>query len=139
MFPRIKPRKAISTVLTTMIILVASVVLATGVIVYGTSLFQTNANSESIITAGTQLWIDSSGNYGWAWGAFDVRNNGDKMLSIDQIQIRGQAVPYGNWYANYSSTITSVIFQSALNYTSMVTLTNSPDGALKNGTAVGVS
>src|SRR5205085_10778700 len=107
--------------------------------VYGTSLFQTNANSESIITTGTQLWIDSSGNSGWAWGAFDVRNNGDKMLSIDQIQTRGQAVPYGNWYANYSNTITSAIFQSALNYTSMVTAQNSPDGALKNGTTVGVA
>ena len=138
MLPRTKNRKAISTVLTTMIILVASVVLATGIVLYGTSLFQTNANSEAIITTGTQLWIDSSGNSGWAWGAFGVRNTGDKMLSIDQIQIRGQAIPYGNWYANSSSTITPSIFQSAMNYTSMITLTNSPDGALKNGTTVGV-
>ena len=139
MFPRTKNRKAISTVLTTMIILVASVVLGTGVVLYGTSLFQTNASSEAISTTGTQVWVDSTGSSGWAWGAIDVRNSGDKLLSVDQIQIRGQAVPYGNWYANSSSTITSAIFQSALNYTSMVTAQGSPDGALKNGTTVGVT
>ncbi|HET6457836.1 MAG TPA: hypothetical protein VFG24_03025, partial [Nitrosopumilaceae archaeon] len=86
MFPRTKNRKAISTVLTTMIILVASVVLATGVVLYGTSLFQTNASSESIVTTGTQVWVDSTSNSGWSWGAFDVRNSGDKLLSVDQIQ-----------------------------------------------------
>src|SRR5712692_2676132 len=98
MFPRTKNRKAISTVLTTMIILVASVVLGTGVVLYGTSLFQTNASSEAISTTGTQVWADSKTSTGWAWGAFDVRNSGDKLLSVDQIQIRGQAVPFANWY-----------------------------------------
>jgi len=140
MFPRAKNRRAISTVLTTMIIVVASVVLATGVILYGTSLFQTNASSESISTTGTQLWLDSKGSSGWAWGAFAVRNNGDKMLSIDQIQIRGQAVPFLNWYADTNATrVTNGNFQSAMNYTSMITSPNSPNGALNNGTAIGVA
>jgi hypothetical protein len=139
MIPRTKNRKAISAVLTTMIILVASVVLATGIVLYGTSLFQTNANSESIITTGTQLWIDAKGNSGWAWGAFDVRNTGDKMLSVDQIQIRGQAVPYGNWYADTNATqLTSSQYQSALIYTSMIIAANSPDGQLNNGTAANI-
>ncbi len=98
MFPRTrtKNRKAISTVLTTMIILVASVVLGTGVVLYGTSLFQTGAQGESISTTGTQVWVDSTGASGWAWGAADVRNSGDKLLSVDQIQVRGQAVPVAN-------------------------------------------
>ena len=138
MLPRTKNRKAISTVLTTMIILVASVVLATGIVFYGTSLFQTNANSEAIITTGTQLWIDTSGSSGWAWGAFDVRNSGDKLLSVDQIQIRGQAVPYTNWYADTNATqLTSSQFQSALVYSSMKVTPNSPDGQLNNGTLAG--
>ncbi|MBI3640195.1 MAG: hypothetical protein HY223_07770 [Thaumarchaeota archaeon] len=138
MIPRTKNRKAISAVLTTMIILVASVVLATGIVLYGTSLFQTNANSESIITTGTQLWVDSSGNSGWAWGAFDVRNTGDKLLSVDQIQIRGQAVPYANWFADTNATqLTSSQFQSALIYTTMLRGVGSNDGELKNGTAAG--
>src|SRR5690349_21017666 len=100
MFPRTKNRKAISTVLTTMIILVASVVLGTGVVLYGTSLFQTNASQEAISTSGTNVWVDSTGSSGWAWGAADIRNSGDKLLSVDSIQIRGQAVPYANWYAD---------------------------------------
>ena len=140
MFPRTKNRKAISTVLTTMIILVASVVLGTGVVLYGTSLFQTNASSESISTTGTQVWVDSSGSSGWAWGAFDIRNSGDKLLSVDQIQIRGQAIPFANWYADTDITrVTASNYQSALNYTVMLTASLSKNGALKNGTAMGVT
>ena len=132
MFPRTKNRKAISTVLTTMIILVASVVLGTGVVLYGTSLFQTNASQEAITTTGTQVWVDSSHSSGWAWGAFDVRNSGDKLLSVDQIQIRGQAVPYANWYANSTvNGISSAQFQAALLYTQ---IGNTATGALYNGT-----
>lgn len=139
MFPRTQRRKAISTVLTTLIILVASVVLGTGVVLYGTSLFQTGAQSESIATTGTSIWVDATGSSGWAWGAADVRNSGDKLLSIDHIQVRGQTIPYANWYANSTSAaITSAVFQSALNYTSMITTNASPNGALANGTAVGV-
>src|SRR5574337_704546 len=89
MFLRTKNRKAISAVLTTLIILVASVVLGTGVVLYGTSLFQTGAQSEGIATTGTSLWVDSTTSTGWAWGAVDVRNSGDKLLSVDSIQIRG--------------------------------------------------
>ena len=140
MFPRTQRRKAISTVLTTLIILVASVVLGTGVVLYGTSLFQTGAQSESIATTGTQVWVDATGSSGWAWGAADVRNSGDKLLSIDSIQVRGQAIPYANWYANSTNAaITSAVFQSALNYTSMIVSSNSPNGAMANGTAVGVT
>ena len=121
MFPRTNKRKAISTVLTTMIILVASVVLGTGVVLYGTSLFQTNASSEAISVTGTQVWVDSSKSSGWAWGAFDVRNSGDKLLSVDSIQIRGQAIPYANWYYDISSRVTTTNYQAALNYTQITT------------------
>ena len=132
MFPRTKNKKAISTVLTTMIILVASVVLGTGVVLYGTSLFQTNASGEAISTSGTQVWVDSTFGSGWAWGAADVRNSGDKLLSIDQIQVRGQAVPFANWYANNTvNQITSQQYQAALIYTK---LGNTANGALLNGT-----
>src|SRR2546425_4653881 len=135
MFPRTKNRKAISTVLTTMIILVASVVLGTGVVLYGTSLFQTNASGEAISVTGTQVWVDSTYGSGWAWGAADVRNSGDKLLSIDQIQVRGQAVPFANWYANSTvNGISSQQYQAALIYTAMTSKTT---GALNNGTQFG--
>jgi|SRR6185312_788104 len=135
MFLRTKNRKAISAVLTTLIILVASVVLGTGVVLYGTSLFQTGAQSSGITTNGVHMWADSTGSSGWAWGSADVRNSGDKILSVDQIQVRGQAVPFANWYADTNaSQVTTANFQSALTYTSMIVTSNSPNGALKNGT-----
>ncbi|VVC05390.1 Uncharacterised protein [uncultured archaeon] len=81
------------------------------------------------------MWVDSTHSSGWAWGAFDVRNSGDKLLSIDQIQIRGQAVPFQNWYANSTvNGISSAQFQAALIYTSMIGTTN---GVLNNGTQFG--
>ena len=135
MFPRTNNRKAISTVLTTLIILVASVVLGTGVVLYGTSLFQTGAQSEGISATGTQLWVDSTSSTGWAWGAVDVRNSGDKLLSVDSIQIRGQQIPFSNWYANNTNTaITNNQYQAALVYTRLITPAN---GILDNGTNYG--
>ena len=136
MFPRTQNRKAISTVLTTLIILVASVVLGTGVVLYGTSLFQTGAQSEAISTTGTTIWVDSTNSSGWAWGAADVRNSGDKLLSVDNIQIRGQAVPFSNWYATTNATqVTSSNFQAALIYTNMPKgVAYETNGGLTNGT-----
>jgi len=106
MFPRTHKRKAISTVLTTMIILVASVVLGTGVVIYGTSLFQTGAQSESISTQGVKMWVNSTSATGISWGAAAVRNTGDKLESVDTIKVRGVAVPYSSWY--YANTTNSL-------------------------------
>ena len=134
-----KNRKAISTVLTTLIILVASVVLGTGVVLYGTSLFQTNANSQSISATGTHVWVDTSKSSGWAWGAAAIRNSGDKLLSVDTISIRGTNVPFSNWFADTDpNRVTTSNFQSAMNYTGLLSAasgsTNS--GALLNGTGL---
>jgi len=67
MFQSTHKHKAISTILTTIIILVASVVLGTGVVIYGTSLFQTGAQSESISTQGVKMWVNATSNQGIAW------------------------------------------------------------------------
>ncbi|MGD8432402.1 MAG: hypothetical protein PVG23_07510 [Nitrosopumilaceae archaeon] len=91
-------RKGISTVLTTVIILVASVVLGSGVVLYGTSLFQTVAQTESLEVQGIQLWVNATDATGDAWGAAGVRNNGDQILSVDTISIKGTTVPFANWY-----------------------------------------
>src|SRR3989475_1845212 len=106
MFPRTHKRKAISTVLTTMIILVASVVLGTGVVIYGTSLFQTGAQSESISTQGVKMWVNATSANGISWGAAAVRNTGDKLESVDTISVRGVATPYTSWY--YANTTNSL-------------------------------
>ena len=87
-------RRAISTVLTTIIILVASVVLGSGVVVYGTSLFQGGTQQEAIAVQGTQLWVSATDSNGIAWGAAAVRNSGDKILSVDKVEVRGTTIPF---------------------------------------------
>ena len=66
-------KRAISTVLTTVIILVSSVVLGSGVVLYGTSLFQSGTQSENISVVGTKVWVDTTDPFtpatGIAWGA----------------------------------------------------------------------
>lgn len=121
MFLRTKNRKAISAVLTTLIILVASVVLGTGVVLYGTSLFQTGAQSSGVSTQGVHVWVNATNvatNKGWVWGAAEIRNSGDKILSVDQINVRGTQIPFANWYYDNNQTaVTAANFQSQLNYT----------------------
>ncbi len=101
-----RTRKGIATVLTTMIILIASVVLGSGVVMYGTSLFQTGAQSESIATQGVKLSVNATDLKGTSWGAAAIRNTGDKLEGIDKINVRGIAVPYSNWY--YANTTNSL-------------------------------
>jgi len=101
-------RKGLSTVLTTVIILVASVVLGSGVVLYGTSMFQTVAQQENIEVQGIQLWVNATDAAGDAWGAAGVRNNGDKILSIDTISIKGTTVPFGNWFFDADQTRVTV-------------------------------
>ena len=118
MFLRTKNRKAISAVLTTLIILVASVVLGTGVVLYGTSLFQTGAQSSGVSVQGVHVWVNSTSTPTYVWGAAEIRNSGDKILSVDQINVRGNQIPFANWYYDSNSArVTAANFQSQLNYT----------------------
>lgn len=95
-----KNRRAISTVITTIIILVASVVLGSGVVVYSTSLFQGGTQQEAISVQGVSLWVNGTDTNGIAWGAASVRNSGDKILSVDRVEVRGTTVPFSSWYVD---------------------------------------
>jgi len=124
MFLRTKNRKAISAVLTTLIILVASVVLGTGVVLYGTSLFQTGAQSSGVAVQGVHVWTNATSGMTttYVWGAAEIRNSGDKILSVDQINVRGNQIPFANWfYDSNSARVTAANFQAQLNYTGTAT------------------
>ena len=125
MFLITKKRKAISVVLTTMIILVASVVLGTGVVIYGTSLFQTGAQQEEITIQGLKVWVNATDQNGISWGAVGVRNSGDKIISVDSILIRGASVPFTQWFVEKNQTSVDINnFQSQYIMTSMATASN---------------
>jgi len=134
---KLSKKRAISTVLTTVIILVSSVVLGSGVVLYGTSLFQGAAQTEEISVAGTKLWVHNSDATGVAWGATTVRNSGDKVVSIDKITVRGVEIPANQWYVD--TTLTTAQYSSALNFTGWVNAapgTTGP-GMIKHGTCIG--
>ena len=116
---KLSKKRAISTVLTTVIILVSSVVLGSGVVLYGTSLFQGGTQTENISVSGVKVWVDSTDPFtpptGVGWGAAGIRNTGDKVVAVNQITVRGQDIPFSQWYADTS--VTSTVFQQALNHT----------------------
>ncbi len=96
-----KQKKGISVVLTTLIIVVASVVLGTAVTLFGTSLFQTGAQQQGIAVTNAHLWYNSTDNANDNFlGAVSVRNTGDKLVAVDTIAVRGVQVTFGNWTAS---------------------------------------
>ncbi|MGH7909590.1 MAG: hypothetical protein ACRENW_07060 [Thermodesulfobacteriota bacterium] len=116
-----KQKKGISTVLTTLIIVVASVVLGTAVTLFGTSLFQTGAQSQGVAVTQAHIWFrtdcppTSTPAEMITLGSVVVRNTGDKLIAIDTIKIRGTIVPNVNWYANTTATASQT--QAAMTYT----------------------
>jgi len=111
---KLRRRLGISTVITTIIILVASVVLAASIVLYSGSLIQSQTAIEGITISGVKLFVhdnvDLTAPDGLAWGAFGVRNSGDKIVSLDKISIRGNDVGFSNWYSN--KTVTDATFDS---------------------------
>ncbi|MFQ5475491.1 MAG: hypothetical protein ACE5DT_00485 [Nitrosopumilus sp.] len=115
---KLSKKRAISTVLTTVIILVSSVVLGSGVVLYGTSLFQGGTQTEAIFVTAVKVWVDPTDPFsgtGIGWGAAGIRNTGDKVVAVNEITVRGQSIPFGQWYAD--TVVSSTVVQQALNHT----------------------
>ena len=128
---KLSKKRAISTVLTTVIILVSSVVLGSGVVLYGTSLFQGGTQTENISVSETKLWVHPTSTDGLAWGAVALRNTGDKVVAVDKIQIRGADIPFTQWYPD--TDVSASLFQMTLNHTGWsgtggMINTDDPDG-----------
>ena len=98
-----KQKKGISIVLTTLIIVVASVVLGSAVTLFSTSLFQTGSQQQAINVSQVKLFNNGTDSI---VGAAVVRNSGDKLLAVDTITIRGVLTPYSNIYYNTTGATT---------------------------------
>ena len=101
-----------SEVIIVIMALTGSVILASGVVLYGTTLFQGGAQQEAITVSGIKMWVHGTAGDGLAWGAFAVRNSGDKVLSVDRISVRGTDIPFEQWYAD--NNVTSIVIQQAI-------------------------
>ena len=82
----LKSRKALSTVVTTLIILAVSVLLATVVTFYAINVTTTRVQEESLQITNLHVWCDSSGT---ASAAFVITNTGGRDAVIDKITVRG--------------------------------------------------
>lgn len=116
---RTNQNKGISTVLTTLIIVIASVVLASATTMFGTSLFQTGAQQQSLSVTNVHMWQgtnSTSSNFDTAMVAFVVRNTGDKILAIDSVKVRGATTVYSGWFASNQTETTTTVQALQLSY-----------------------
>ncbi len=94
-----RQKKGISVVITTLIIVVASVVLGTAVTLFATGLFGTGAGQTAITTSNVNVWYNGT-TTDQTVGAAVIRNTGDKIAAISSITVTGTNVPFANWYYN---------------------------------------
>jgi len=100
----LKNKKALSTVVTTLIILVVSVLLATVVTFYAINVTTTRVQEESLYLTKQHVWYNTTGD--WAQGATVIVNTGGKDVVIDKITVRGQPCNWSDVYYWRTNTVT---------------------------------
>jgi hypothetical protein len=93
--------RGLSVVVTTLIILVVSVLLATIVTFYAVNVVTTRVQEESLHLSKQHVWYNTSG--GWAEAALVILNTGGRDVVLDKISVRGQECSWSNvyyWRAN---------------------------------------
>jgi len=99
----LKSKKGLSTVVTTLIILVVSVLLAGVVTFYAVNVTTTRVEEENIQVYKLHTWHDGST---YAETAFLIINTGGRDLVIDKIAVRGQEATWTSvWYNKTTDTI----------------------------------
>jgi len=96
----LKSKKGLSVVVTTLIILVVSVLLATVVTFYAINVTTTRVQEEAVQIFKLHMWHNGT-NY--AETAFLIINTGGRDLVIDKIAVRGQECAWTNVYYNKST------------------------------------
>jgi len=87
-------KKGLSEVVSTLILLVVSVLLAGVVAYYATNITMTRTATEEIQFAKAHIWVNSSG----AIAAFKLQNLGGKDILIDKFSVRGVSSAWANIY-----------------------------------------
>jgi len=100
----IKSRKGLSTVVTTLIILVVAILLATVVTFYAINVTTTRVQEESLQIYKQHIWHNGTT---YAEAAFLVINTGGRDLVIDKIAVRGQESAWSTVYYNKTTNAIS--------------------------------
>ena len=96
----LRNRMALSTVVTTLIILVVSVLLAGVVTYFAINVTSTRVQEESITIQKIHVWVDSTGSQ----AAFLLINTGGRDIVLDKITVRGQTAAWANVYTFTGTT-----------------------------------
>jgi hypothetical protein len=104
-------RLALSTVVTTLIILVVSVLLAGVVSYFAINVTSTRVQEESVHLSKQHVWHDGNET---SQAAFLMINTGGRDLVIDKISVRGQESEWANVYY----TVTTASISDDLTYNS---------------------
>ncbi len=99
-----KNKKGLSVVVTTLIILVVSVLLATVVTFYAINVTTTRVQEESLFLTKQHVWFNTTGS--WAQAAIVIVNTGGKDVVLDKISVRGQESDWQTVYYWRTSNIT---------------------------------
>ena len=97
----LKNRLALSTVVTTLIILVVSVLLAGVVTYFAINVTSTRVQEESLHMTKQHIWYDAT--TGTSQAAIMVINTGGRDVVIDKLTVRGQESAWGNIYYNITT------------------------------------
>ena len=117
---RIRGRKGLAQVITTLMLLVVSVLLSGVAIYYSVNMVQVRMQTEEVRLVKEKVWVNSTG----AVAAFKVQNLGGRDILIDKIQVRGVEEPWMDiWYYRVPQ---GTAVNGDLNVTSYTTLTGSP-------------
>ena len=125
--------KALSTVVTTLIILVVSVLLATVVTYYAINVTSTRVEEESLSLRKAHVWVNSSGD---DQAAFVIINTGGRDVVIDKITVRGQEISWNTvYYATTSNTVSSDLsYQTTLSTSTQINISSSESVTLSAAT-----
>jgi len=86
-------QKALSQVITTLIILVVAVLLTGVVTYYATNVTMVRTTQEEVRIRKPHIWVAEGGN---AYAALLIQNTGGRDVLIDKLTIRGVEAPWGD-------------------------------------------
>jgi hypothetical protein len=113
-------KRGLSQIITTLILLVVSILLAAAVTYYGTNVTMVRTENEEIQFSKKHIWVNSTG----AVAAFKLQNLGGKDVLLDKIKVRGVESSWSSvWYYRVPS---NTIITGDLNVTSYDNLSGSP-------------
>jgi len=97
-------KKALSEVVSTLILLVVTILLAAVVTYYATNVTTVRTETEEVRISKAHIWVNSTG----AVGAFKVQHLGGKDILFDKISVRGVEEPWADVYYFRVSSGTSI-------------------------------